>query len=143
MQSYFENLNIIDLISEKHAQLRKMVRDTWVEQGNHYLTDTESYILALVERSPMTVAQLARIIDISRQGAHKCVQGLISKGYIKSEILEGNCKNKVLTLTQKGILFRQETLTIKEKFEQDIKTSIGEEHFNLVKQTLQKTWFPE
>ena len=33
MNSNFQSLNIIDLISEKHAKLRKMVIETWVEMG--------------------------------------------------------------------------------------------------------------
>ena len=31
MCSNFQGLNIIDLISEKHAKLRKMVIEAWVE----------------------------------------------------------------------------------------------------------------
>lgn len=143
MPAYFENedLNIIDLISEKHAQLRRMVRDTWAEQGECPITDTESYILALLQRKPMTVTQLSKIIDISRQGAHKCVQGLIAKNYIKAEILEGNCKNRILSLTDEGMQFCKETLIIKEKFEEEIKESIGEDCLNLLKEALKKTWF--
>lgn len=67
MSTYLENLNIIDLLSEKHAKLRKMVIETWIEMGEESVSDTESYMLALVEREKLTVAQLGRIIGISRQ----------------------------------------------------------------------------
>ena len=50
MSTYLENLNIIDLLSEKHAKLRKMVIETWIEMGEESVSDTESYMLALVER---------------------------------------------------------------------------------------------
>ncbi len=30
MSSYLENLNIIDLLSEKYAKLRRMVIETWI-----------------------------------------------------------------------------------------------------------------
>ncbi|EPZ58515.1 transcriptional regulator, MarR family [[Clostridium] sordellii ATCC 9714] len=50
MNSYLDNLNLIDLLSEKHAQLRKIVRDKWSENAGEYITDTESYIIALLER---------------------------------------------------------------------------------------------
>lgn len=141
MQSYLHHLNIIDLLSEKHAQLRKAVRDEWARQGNAPVTDTETYILALLQRNPMTIAQLARVIDISRQGTHKCVQNLISRNYIQVENLEGNSKSKLLVLTSKGILFCNETLIIKQKFEENIKNAIGEDHLILLRQVLQKEWF--
>ena len=80
MSTYLENLNIIDLLSEKHAKLRKMVIETWIEMGEESVSDTESYMLALVEREKLTVAQLGRIIGISRQGAHKCAKSLIERG---------------------------------------------------------------
>lgn len=141
MQPYLENLNLIDLISKRHAQLRRLVREDWAQKGEDPLTGTESHILALLEREPMTVAQISRIIDISRQGIHKCVQGLISRDYIKVEPIEGNSRDKLLLLTAKGIRFCTETLVIKEKYEKSIKESIGEERFNLLKDCLKDSWF--
>lgn len=83
------DLNLIDLISEKHANLRKMVRDEWANKGEEYISDTESYMLALLERQKMTVSQLARQIDISRQGAHKCAKGLLERGYLEISAEDG------------------------------------------------------
>ena len=125
MNSYLENLNIIDLLSEKHAILRKMVIQRWIEMGEESVSDTESYMLALVERNKLTVAQLGRIIGISRQGAHKCAKSLIERGY----------------LTDKGMRFCRETLILKEKFEEEIKNNIGEKEFEVLKKCLNKDWF--
>ncbi|SCG95790.1 MULTISPECIES: MarR family winged helix-turn-helix transcriptional regulator [unclassified Romboutsia] len=141
MQSYFKDLNIIDLISEKHAKLRKLVRDKWVELGEEYISDTESYILAIIEREPMSVAQIARIIDISRQGVHKCTKDLILRGYIYTEYVEGNSRDKILLLTEKGKRFFEETLLLKESIEEEIKTSIGRKEFEILKDCLSKRWF--
>lgn len=141
MKSYLENLNLIDLISEKHSELRIRVRNSWAEKGEEPITDTESHILALLEREPLTVSQIARKINISRQGTHKCAQCLISKDYIRVEAIEGNSRDKILLLTDKGIRFCNETLIIKEKFEADIKKSIGEDNFKILKETLKATWF--
>ena len=122
MSTYLENLNIIDLLSEKHAKLRKMVIETWIEMGEESVSDTESYMLALVEREKLTVAQLGRIIGISRQGAHKCAKSLIERGYLTME--NRNYRGKELLLTDKGIRFCRETLILKEKFEEEIKNNI-------------------
>jgi len=122
MSTYLENLNIIDLLSEKHAKLRKMVIETWIEMGEESVSDTESYMLALVEREKLTVAQLGRIIGISRQGAHKCAKSLIERGYLTME--NRNYRGKELLLTDKGIRFCRKTLILKEKFEEEIKNNI-------------------
>lgn len=105
MCSNFQGLNIIDLISEKHAKLRKMVIEAWVESGEERVSDTESYMLALIEKNELTVAQIGRIIGISRQGAHKCAKGLIERGYIIIENQNVNSRDKILFLTEKGLRF--------------------------------------
>lgn len=141
MSSDFKNLNIIDLISEKHAKLRKMVIETWVERGEERVSDTESYMIALVERNELTVAQIGRIIGISRQGAHKCAKGLIERGYIIIENKDVNSRDKILYLTEKGSRFCRETLILKEEFETNIINSIGEDKFKILKECLSENWF--
>lgn len=141
MSSNFQNLNIIDLISEKHAKLRRMVIETWVERGEERVSDTESYMIALIEKNELTVAQIGRIIGISRQGAHKCAKGLIERGYIIVEDKEVNSRNKILSLTEKGLRFCKETLILKEEFEIEIINSIGEDKFKILKESLSESWF--
>lgn len=141
MNSDFKSLNIIDLISEKHAKLRKMVIETWVNMGEERVSDTESYMMALIEKNKLTVAQIGRIIGISRQGAHKCAKGLIERGYIIIENQEISSREKVLSLTEKGERFCRETLILKEKFETEIIKSIGEEKFKILKDCLSENWF--
>lgn len=141
MCSNFQGLNIIDLISEKHAKLRKMVIEAWVESGEERVSDTESYMLALIEKNELTVAQIGRIIGISRQGVHKCAKGLIERGYIIIENQNVNSRDKILFLTEKGLRFCRETLILKEKFETDIINAIGEDKFQILKQCLSENWF--
>ncbi len=141
MNSDFKSLNIIDLISEKHAKLRKMVIETWVNMGEERVSDTESYMMALIEKNELTVAQIGRIIGISRQGAHKCAKGLIERGYIIIENQDISSREKVLSLTEKGERFCRETLILKEKFETEIIKAIGEEKFKILKDCLSENWF--
>lgn len=141
MNSYLDNLNLIDLLSEKHAQLRKIVRDKWSENAGEYITDTESYIIALLERKAMTASQLARIIDISRQGAHKNTKNLIAKGYIEIENYDNSSRDKTLILTKKGEKFCEETLVLKNQLEKSIEEVIGTDNLTVLKLCLKETWF--
>ena len=135
-----KNLNIIDLIIEKHAKLRKIVSKTWIDMGKEGFTDTESYILSLIEKNELTVAQISRIIGISRQGTHKCVKGLIEKDYIMIKNQDSISRDKILSLTTKGKKFCEETLILKEKFENEIIKFIGESNFKILKDCLSEDW---
>lgn len=141
MESGLETQNLVDLISDKHAKLRKMVINTWIENGEEEITDTESYMIALIEREKTNIAQIAKKIGISRQGAHKCAKGLIEKGYIEIEDQHINSRDKFLILTEKGKYFLKETLHIKQNIEEQIITSIGKDKFDIIKETFGNSWF--
>lgn len=141
MQTYLDENNLVDLISDKHAKLRKKVIEAWVENGEEKITDTESYMIAIIHKERTTVAQIAKKIGISRQGAHKCAKTLIDRGYIKIEEHQDNSRDKFLCLTDKGRYFVDETLHIKREIENDIIKSIGEENFNVMKKIFSSSWF--
>jgi len=141
MEPYFETDNLVDLISDKHAKLRKMVIDTWVKNGEEEITDTESYMIAIIQREKTTVAQIAKKIGISRQGAHKCAKGLMERGYIEIENQQKNSRDKFLMITEKGKYFLRETLHIKQSIEEEIINSIGRDKFNILKDIFSNSWF--
>ena len=141
MESGLESQNLVDLISDKHAKLRKMVINTWIENGEEEITDTESYMIALIDREKTNIAQIAKKIGISRQGAHKCAKGLIEKGYIEIEDQHINSRDKFLILTEKGKYFLKETLHIKQNIEEQIINSIGKDKFDIIKETFTNPWF--
>ena len=68
MQTYLNENNLVDLISDKHAKLRKKVIEAWVQNGEEKITDTESYMIAIIHKESTTVAQIAKKIGMSRQG---------------------------------------------------------------------------
>lgn len=141
MEPYFETENLVDLISDKHAKLRKMVIDTWIKNGEEEITDTESYMIAIIQRERTTVAQIAKKIGISRQGAHKCAKGLMERGYIEIENQQKNSRDKFLMITEKGKYFLRETLHIKQSIEEEIINSIGRDKFNILKDIFSNSWF--
>ncbi len=141
MQNYIDKTNLVDLISDKHAKLRKKVIDAWEQNREDKVTDTESYMIALIEKERTTVAQIAKKIGMSRQGAHKCAKGLMERGYIEIEDHQDNSRDKFLCLTDKGRYFVDETLHIKRNIENEIIKSIGKEKFDLLKEAFSSSWF--
>ena len=102
MDNYLGDLNLVDLVSEKHKKLRKEVMKLWIAQHDEYISDSESHMIGTINIKEMTVAEIARKMNISRQGAHKCAKKLIDSEYIIMKSIEGNNRDKLLTLTKKG-----------------------------------------
>ena len=140
MDDYLKDLNLIDLLSEKHKKLRKEVMKLWLVQQGEYITDTESHMLAMVDIKSMTVAEIARKMNISRQGAHKCAKKLIYSEYITMNAMEGNNRDKLLVLTKKGEEYCSEMLILKQQVEEEVCKNIGDENVEFLKEILRTDW---
>ena len=88
----------------------------------------------------MTVAEIARKMNISRQGAHKCAKKLIDSEYIIMNAIEGNNRDKLLVLSKKGEEYCREMLILKQQVEEEIIKNIGYENVEFLKEFLRKDW---
>jgi len=143
LDNYLEDLNLVDLVSEKHKKLRKEVMKLWVIQHDEYISDSESHMIHMIGNmniKEMTVAQIARKMNISRQGAHKCAKKLIDSEYIIMKAIEGNNRDKLLTLSKKGEEYCKEMLILKQQVEEEIINNIGYENVEFLKNILRKSW---
>lgn len=140
MDNYLETLNLIDLISEKHKKLRKEVMKLWDEKHSEYISDSESHMLGTINIREMTVAEVSRKMNISRQGAHKCAKKLIDNGYIILKSVEGNNRDKLIVLTEKGDEYCTEMLILKKQLEDNIIKKLGIENIEFLKDFLRKDW---
>ena len=143
MNDYLKDLNIVDLVSEKHQQLRTKVLKLWIENGEEDINKTESHMLAMIEIKSMTIAETARRINMSRQAAHKCAQNLISRGYIIANNIEGNQRDKLIMLTEKGKNYCANMLILKEEIENEIEKNIGKENLNKLRKCLKEKWIDD
>ncbi|QAA33113.1 MarR family transcriptional regulator [Clostridium manihotivorum] len=143
MNEYLKELNLIDLVSEKHKRLRSEVMKRWIDKDGEEITDTESHFLAMLNKNSMTIAQAARKIRVSRQAAHKCAMKLIDEEYVKVIPIEGNKKEKLVLLTAKGQSYCDEMLKIKKKIEDEISLRIGKDKTEELKVLLRTDWIDE
>ncbi|MFW2487454.1 MarR family winged helix-turn-helix transcriptional regulator [Clostridium chromiireducens] len=140
MDEYLKGLNIIDLLSLKHRKLRKEVMKAWLKKNGNEVSDTESHMLGMLEIKGMTVAEVARKMNITRQSAHKSAKKLIEQNYIKMIPIEGNKRDKLIVLTKKGEEYSTEMLKIKRRIEEEISENIGNETVEMFKNYLMKDW---
>ena len=133
-----ENLNIIDLISEKHIALRREVEERWRESSEEDITHTEAMLLAKINMGKISLAEVARQANISRQAMHKCAKKLEDKGYLKFVSNENN--QTYTTLTEKGALYCKKSNELKERIEKEIEDILGKENMKIIKSMLEKKW---
>ena len=134
---HLQDMNLIDLLSEKHLALRKLVNDKDPDKINK----TESHILAVLEAHQMlSISEISRIINISRQGTHKSIQGLLSRGYVKAVEVKGNLRDKNIVLTPLGTECNNRMLITKVNLEQQIANKLGADNVELLKSLLKEEW---
>ncbi|QSF44352.1 MarR family winged helix-turn-helix transcriptional regulator [Paenibacillus tianjinensis] len=137
MKEYIRDLNLIDLVSEKHKVLREQVTVRSGDPLNH----TETHILAKLElHGRLSISEISRQISISRQGAQKSINVLLDEGYVETVQVEGNSRDKYIVLTSKGIEVCRRMLEIKQGIEREIAARIGAEQVQLLKQLLAEDW---
>lgn len=125
------NLNIIDLISENHIKLRRIVEDRWLESNEEEISHTEGFLLAKISMGKISIAEVARQANISRQAMFKCAKKLELRGYLKFN-------NKYAELTDKGLEYCKKSIKLKEDIEKEIINNIGKKNLELLKKILNK-----
>lgn len=137
MENNLPEINLIDLISEKHLALRKKV----AELDDSGLNKTETHILSVLESHPyLSISEISRHIHLSRQGAHKSVQGLLERELIETVDSEANHRDRYLAITPKGRECNRQQLEIKLTLEQRILTKLGEDKASLIRSVFQEEW---
>lgn len=132
------DLNIIDLISEKHIILRRSVEERWAELEEEDISHTEALLLAKINMGKISIAEVARQANISRQAMFKCAKKLEMRGYLKFVVNESN--NKYTELTDKGKDYCKKSTKLKEQMEREIAEVLGKEKVEALKDLLSREW---
>ncbi len=133
-----KKLNIIDLISEKHITLRREVEERWSKSGEEDITHTEAMLLAKINMGKISLAEVARQANVSRQAMHKCAKKLEEKGYL--EFIASESNQTYTSLTEKGVLYCKKSNELKDIIEEEITQKLGEENMKLIKKLLECEW---
>ena len=133
-----KKLNIIDLISEKHITLRREVEERWSESGEEDITHTEAMLLAKINMGKISLAEVARQANVSRQAMYKCAKKLEEKGYL--EFIASESNQTYTSLTEKGVLYCKKSNELKDIIEEEITQKLGEENMKLIKKLLECEW---
>ena len=140
MDSELQNLDLIDLISERHVLLRGIVEKSWNDSSDIHISNSEWFIMARIYKKQPTISYVSKRVDISRQATHKFIKSLELKGLIKVMSMDNNNKDKCLCLTELGEECYEKNLTLKAELEEKIAKKIGAEQTALLKSILKSDW---
>lgn len=141
LDSEFQNLDIIDLISERHVQLRKVMEKRWNDQSDIYISNSEWYIIARIhQQGQTTMANLSKHVDISRQAIHKFIKRLEENGLVEINDLRNDKKKKGVQLTPLGKECFEKNEALKSEIKIKMADKIGKERIKLLNDILRSDW---
>ncbi len=130
-------LGLIDLISEKHIELRKKLHET----SGQPLNKSEAHILAvLADNGVLSISQIGRLIGMTRQGVHKYMLGLQTTGLVTAAAAEGNARDRRVELTPQGYESVQLMEETKRRLEDEITERLGEAETKRLLELLRGKW---
>lgn len=138
--SELQNLDLIDLLSERHSLVRKISEKAWNDQSKIYISNSEWYIMARIYKKQPTISYVTKNVDISRQAIHKFIKNLSAKGLVEINSLENNKKGKWIRLTALGEECYEKNEALKAQLENKIAERIGVEQVNILKDLLKLNW---
>ena len=124
-------LDLFDLISERHDTIRKILEVKWNEMSDISISNSEWYIMSKVNNNQPTISMVAKSVQISRQAAHKFIKKLESKGLV--EMISGsNNRDKYIQLTDLGQICVDKYIVLKMDIEKRISEKIGIEQLKTI-----------
>jgi DNA-binding MarR family transcriptional regulator len=138
--SELQNLDLIDLLSERHSLVRKISETSWNNQSEIHISNSEWYIMARIYKRKPNISYITKNVEISRQAIHKFIIKLSEKGLVEIKNVENNKKEKCVQLTALGEECYEKNEALKAQLENKIAKKIGMEHVTILKGLLKLDW---
>ena len=108
-----------------------------------FITPAQSRLLAHMGGKPMSMAEIARRLAISRQAVHKTVTELLRRGILEVRDDPERGNSKLVVYTEKGRQVNRGGAQIIERIEERIARRIGSDGLATVKRLLSQAWDDE
>ena len=135
-----QNLNLIDLLSERHIATRRITEQAWDEESEIRISNSEWVIMAHIYKQQPTIASVTKNLDITRKAIHKFIKNLAAKGLVEVKNVENNKKEKCIRLTALGEACHEKHEILKQRLEVQIANKIGADQLNILKDMLKADW---
>lgn len=116
------------------------LRHSFEAQGLPSLTYSQSLLMSLVTTDGIRISELARRLDMTRQGAQKSVAGLEAVDMVQTTVDPRNSSAKIVRLTEIGVQNIEIAQKIFIELEQELASRIGAEDVSTLRKTLARDW---
>ena len=110
--------------------------------GGPALTPTRSRAFLAMSSGPIRVGELARQLDVSRQAAHKLLDGLERDGLVERRTDERDRRAQVVVLTAEGRALARRAGRILRDLEVELAGRIGVGDVEALRHALGRDWGP-
>lgn len=121
----------------KYNQLRELAIQSSNDTNEVPITISEWYILNCIYNNIRTVPEICEELNISKQAAHKFINGLEVKDLVKTDIQKNK---KTVQFTALGEKTFNHTFHVKKNIDEIIEQNIGKESFLTLKKLLNQEW---
>lgn len=132
--------NLKSLLQEKLTLLNERFSDKRMATRYKMLTDAESRILAVLKGEALTISEVARRLNISRQAVHKKVVNLVQANLLQLESIPDNARDKRIVFTWEGEEMKASAATLLSELEQEVAVTLGQDNFKTLMELLDKEW---
>ncbi len=132
--------NLKGLLQEKLWLLEERLKQKRLSSPYQMLTDAEARILATLRGETLTIAEVARKLNVSRQAVHKIVSSLVHARLLKLEPIANNARDKRILFTKEGERMKEIAAKALQELEKEVAMAIGKKNVTLLKLLLAKKW---
>ncbi len=120
---------------------RKTLENKWSEQSNIQISHSEWLIIERLHGGEQqTIAEVSKIVGITRQGTHKLIKKLEENKLVLTGKMKNNKRKKFVKLTAFGMDCYEKSKALKESLEKQIQYAIGAEQVHKLKEILADDW---
>ncbi|MEO0930857.1 MAG: MarR family transcriptional regulator [Pseudomonadota bacterium] len=116
------------------------LRNSLVAQGLPSLTHSQSLVMSCLVSDGIRISELARRLDMTRQGAQKAVVALEAVGLVYTEADHRNSSAKIVYLTKLGLQSIESAQEIFNAVEKELTNRIGEKSSHALRKALEQDW---